>query len=128
MSKLSTPTPDAVITFHRGVFIGSLLRQDYAALRGVYDDSYVLIRPTGEKLTKQEVIDDLEKASLTFLSVELEEEDVRTYGDAAILTAISRTHTRRGTTENHSRARIVAVYVLRGSTLHLVHYQSTNLS
>lgn len=128
MNDLSMMTPDAVIAFHRDVFIGSLLRQDYATLRDVYDESYMLVRPTGEKLTKQGVIDDLRKASLTFLSVDLEQEEVRIYDDAVILTAISLTHTRRGTVEARTRARLVAIYVLRESLLRLVHYQSTNLS
>jgi hypothetical protein len=41
---------------------------------------------------------------------------------------ISRTHTRLGTVEARTRARPVAIYVLRKSMLRLVHYQSANLS
>ena len=128
MTKLSMMTPDAVIAFHRDVFIGSLLHRDYATLRDVYDESYMLVRPTGEKLTKQGVIDDLEKASLTFLSIDLQQEEVRIYDDAAILTAISLTHSLQDAVEARTRARLVAIYVLRESMLRLVHYQSTNLS
>lgn len=127
MSDFSVLTPDMVLAFHRDAFNGSLLMQDYATLRRVYDDSYMLVRPSGEQLSKQTVLDDLEKGSLTFLSIRLDDEDVRIYGTTAVLTAVSSTHTRRGKSEARDRVRLVAVYTVVESTLRLVHYQSTNL-
>jgi Domain of unknown function (DUF4440) len=87
----------------------------------------MLVRPTGKKLSKRQVLDDLEKASLTFLSISSEEELVRIYGTTALLTAESRTHTRRGANEAGSHVPLVATYLIDGSTLRLVHFQRTNL-
>jgi len=128
MGDLLNLTADAVIAFHRDAFNGSLLRRDYVALRRVYDDSYLLVRPSGQMLSKQEVLDDLEKAELTFVSIDLEEETVRIYGTTAVLTALSVIRTRRAAVDlGQSRVRLVAIYTFDGSTLRLVHYQSTSL-
>jgi MoaA/NifB/PqqE/SkfB family radical SAM enzyme len=127
MVEGSMLTPDMVIAFHRDAFNGALLRADYAALRLVYDDSYMLVRPSGQVLSKEEVLEDLEKASLSFLSISLEGTDVRIYGTTAVLTAESDIHTRRGENDVHARVRLVAIYVARETALQLVHFQSTAL-
>jgi len=115
-----------VLRFHTEVFNGALKSQNYAALEDVYSDDYMLVRPDGSILNKQQVLADLQN-SLTFKSIEFWDGKVRVYGTAAVLTGESATISSRNGTEAHSHVRLVAFYAWEGKSIRLVHYQSTNL-
>jgi len=74
------------------------------------------------------VLEDLEKASLSFLSISLEGTEVGIYGTTAVLTAESDIHISQGENKVHARVRLVAIYVARETARQLVHFQSTTLS
>ncbi len=52
-------TKEEVLKIHTDVFYGSLKSQNYAALEELYSDDYMLVRPDGSVLNKQEVLYDL---------------------------------------------------------------------
>jgi hypothetical protein len=119
-------TEAEVLRFHAEVFNGALKSQNYAALEDVYSDDYMLVRPDGSVLNKQQVLADL-RNGLAFQSIEFWDGKVRVYGTAGVLTGESTAVSSRNGTEAHSHFRLVAFYAYEGESIRLVHFQSTNL-
>ena len=119
-------TAEEVLRVHRNVFYRSLIKHDYDALADLYANEYMLVRPDGSVLNKEAVLHDL-KLGAIFKSIELSGEDVRIYGETAILTGESRTLACRNGEELPSRFRLVAIYSRQAGMLKLVHFQSTAL-
>jgi ketosteroid isomerase-like protein len=121
-------TEDEVLRIHTDVFNGSLKSQDYAALEELYSDDYMLVRPDGAVLNKQEVLHDLQSNGLMFHSIDSREITVRICGPTAVVTGDSRTVTSRKGIESRAHFRFVAVYSRVGDSIRLVHFQSTTLA
>jgi ketosteroid isomerase-like protein len=121
-------TAEEVLRVHRNIFYRSLINQDFEALADLYANEYMLVRPDGSVLNKEVVLDDLTLGGLTFKSIDLVGEDVRMYGETAILTGESRTLACRNGEELSSRFRLVAVYTRDAEEFKLIHFQSTPLS
>jgi Domain of unknown function (DUF4440) len=85
-----------VLRVHRDMFYRSLIDQDYDALADLYANDYMLVRSDGSVLKKEAVLHDLKLGGLTFTTIELVGEEVRIYGETAIVTGESRTLARRG--------------------------------
>ena len=121
-------TKEEVLKIHTDVFYGSLKSQNYAALEELYSDDYMLVRPDGSVLNKQEVLYDLRANGLTFQSIDLLQSTGRIYGPTAVLTGESRTVTSRNRMESRAHFRFIAVYSRVGDSIRLVHFQSTTLA
>jgi ketosteroid isomerase-like protein len=119
-------TAEEILSIHTDIFNRALKEQDYAALEGLYADDYMLVRPDGSVLNKQEVLQDLRSGGLRFHSIELSQAVVRMYGSTAILTAESQALSSRHEMESRSHFRLIAVYVQQGQSIKLVHFQSTS--
>jgi ketosteroid isomerase-like protein len=117
----------ADIAHPHGHFQSRIEEQDYAALEGLYASDYMLVRPNGSVLNKQEVLQDLRSGGLRFHSIELGQTEVRMYGSTAVLTAESQAVSSRNGVESRSHFRLIAVYVQQGQSIKLVHFQSTSL-
>jgi ketosteroid isomerase-like protein len=113
-----------VLRTHVDLFNGALKNRDWDELAEIYSDDYMLVRPDGSMLSKEEVLKDLRVGGLEFKEIEIADVKVRIHGDTAILTAASRTVTSRQGKESKSRVRLVAVYVTDRSRPRLVHFQS----
>jgi ketosteroid isomerase-like protein len=120
-------TADEILSIHMDVFNRALKEEDYAALEGLYASDYILVRPNGSVLNKQEVLQDLRSGGLRFHSIELGQAEVRVYGSTAVLTAESQMVSSRNGVESRSHFRLIAVYVQQGQSIKLVHFQSTSL-
>lgn len=120
-------TEAEVLRTHVDLFNGALKSRNWDQLAAVYSDDYMLVRPDGSVLSKEEVLADLRTGGLAFKAVEIADVKVRIYGDAAILTALSRTVTSRHGNEANSRIRLVAVYVTDQGRPRLAHFQSVLL-
>jgi ketosteroid isomerase-like protein len=116
-----------VLRTHVDLFNGALESRDWDQLAAIYSDDYMLVRPDGSVLSKEEVLAELRTGGLAFKAIELADVKVRIYGDTAILTAASRTVTSRQGKEAKSYIRLVAVYVTDQSRPRLVHFQSISL-
>src|SRR5258708_36167755 len=110
------------------LFNGALKSRDWDQLATIYSDDYMLVRPDGSVLSKEEVLKDLRIGGLEFKEIEVADVKVRIHGDTAILTATSRTTTSRQGKEAKSHIRIVAVYVANQGRPRLVHFQSVLLA
>src|ERR1700739_2175154 len=104
-------TEAEVLTTHVELFYGALKSRDWDQLAAIYSDDYMLVRPDGSVLSKQEVLKDLQVGGLEFKNIEIRDTKVRVHGDTAILTAESRTVTSRQAEATTSHFRLVAVYV-----------------
>ena len=121
-------TEAEVLRTHVDLFNGALKSRDWDQLAAIYSDDYMLVRPDGAALSKQEVLKDLQIGGLEFKAIEMADVKVRIHGDNAILTATSRTTTSRRGKEATSHIRLVAVYVANQGRPRLVHFQSVLLA
>jgi hypothetical protein len=121
-------TEDEVLKVHSDLFYAALRSQNYAALEALYSDDYMLVRPDGSVLNKQEVLKDLRNNGLAFHSIDLLQSVVRIYGSTAVVTGESRTVTSRNRMESRAHFRFIAVYLRVGDSIRLVHFQSTTLA
>src|SRR5580692_7356108 len=64
-------TAEEILSIHKDIFNRALKEQDYGALVGLYASDYMLVRPDGSVLNKQEVLQDLRSGGLRFHSIEL---------------------------------------------------------
>jgi hypothetical protein len=120
-------TAEEILSIHMDIFNRALKEQNYAALEGLYAGDYMLVRPDGSVLNKQQVLRDLRSGGLRFHSIELGQNEVRIYGSTAVLTAESQAVSSRHGVESRSHFRLIAVYVQQGRSIKLVHFQSTFL-
>ncbi len=121
-------TEAEVLRTHVDLFNGALKSRNWDELAAIYSDDYMLVRPDGSVLSKEEVLTDLRVGGLEFKEIEIVDVKVRIYGDTAILTATSRTATSRQGKEAKSHIRLVAVYVANQGRPRLVHFQSVLLA
>ena len=121
-------TEAEVLRTHVDLFNGALKSLAWDQLAAIYSDDYMLVRPDGAALSKQEVLKDLQIGGLEFKAIEIADVKVRIHGDTAILTAASRTVTSRQGKEAKSHIRLVTVYVTDQSRPRLVHFQSVSLA
>ncbi len=112
---------------HREDFYGALKSNDLERLSRIYSSDYMLVRPDGSSFSKEQILDDLKTHSMSFNSIELANEKIRTYGSVGILTGDSKTTTLRDGKESTTEFRLVAVYCKRGDLVELVHFQSSPL-
>ncbi len=82
-------TAEEAARTHTEVFNAALLLGDLDTLAMLYADDYMLVRPDGSVLSKDEVLYGLREGGLTFKSIEVTNVKVRVYGTAALLTAES---------------------------------------
>jgi hypothetical protein len=121
-------TKDEVLRVHSDVFYAALTGQNYPALEQLYSDNYMLVRPDGSVLNKQEVLQDLRSNGLRFHSIDPGQLVARVYGSTGLVTGESRTVTSRNGVESRAHFRFIAVYSLDGNSFHLVHFQSTSFA
>src|SRR5271167_3596134 len=104
-------TEAEVLRTHVDLFNGALKGRAWDELAAIYSDDYMLVRPDGSVLSKDEVLTDLRIGGLEFKAIDMADVKVRIHGDTAILTATSRTVTARHGKEANTHIQLVAVYV-----------------
>ena len=117
-----------VLRTHIDLFNGALKSRDWDQLAAIYSEDYMLVRPDGSVLNKEEVLRDLRDQGLVFHSIELDHQKVRIYGAVAVLAGESRSVTSRHGKQSQAHFRLVAIYAKEGDAIRLVHFQSTTLS
>jgi ketosteroid isomerase-like protein len=120
-------TVEDVIRAHTEGFNRALTTHDLDALSAIYADDYMLVRPDGSVLGKEDVLRDLGAGGLRFTSIDLTNVRVRIYDQTALLTGDSRTVTSRNGDAMSAHIRLLAVYVQDRSRLRLAHFQSASL-
>ena len=118
-------TAEDVLRLHTDGFNRALLHQDYAALEAIYSERYMLVRPDGSVLNKEQVLKDLREQGLTFHRIDLEDPVIRVFGSAAILTAQSKTTSSRKGRVQMRTSGSLRCNAKEGDVTRLVHFQST---
>ena len=87
-------TEEQVLRRH-SEFNQALIDQDYDGLAQIYAETYMLVRPDGSVLNKQQVLKDLREKGLKFLNIELKEVVARTFDAIGVVTAESKSRSSR---------------------------------
>ena len=102
-------------------FNRALQQHDYAALGAIYSNRYMLVRPDGFVLNKEQVLKDLIEHKVAFYPIDLTGVAVRLLGSTAILTAETTILSSRDGKHTYRHIRIVAVYAQEADAIGLVH-------
>jgi ketosteroid isomerase-like protein len=108
-------------------FLQVLKSGDLASLERMYADDYLLVRPNGVTLGKQEILADLRHHSMKFTSFEVNDLLIRIKGCVGILTADVRSTAVRDGVEIKTRAMQLAILSKENERITISHFQSTNI-
>ena len=61
-------------------FLEELKSEDTSSLERIYADDYILVRPNGDTLTKEQILADLRHHSMRFTSFDVNDVLIRTKG------------------------------------------------
>jgi ketosteroid isomerase-like protein len=117
---------EEVETFYDG-FLEALKSGDIALLERMYADDYMLVRPNGGTLTKEQILADLRQHSMRFTSFEVNDVLIRTKGSVGILTADVRSTAVRDGVEIKTHTRQLAILSKENGRITISHFQSTNV-
>ena len=120
-------TAEEVLRLHTEGFNRALQQHNTAALEAIYSDRYMLVRPEGSVLNKEQVLKDLIEHKMAFHPVELKGLEIRLLGSAAILSAETTVLSSRDGKHTYRHIRIAAVYA-QAEAIRLVHFQATEIS
>jgi ketosteroid isomerase-like protein len=128
MTENSIPaiSKEEVQAFYDG-FLQALKSGDIPSLERIYTDDYLLVRPNGDTLGKNEILADLRRHSMKFTSFEVTDVLVRTKGFVGILTADVRSTAIRDGVEIKAHARQLAILSKEKDRITITHFQSTNI-
>ena len=108
-------------------FLRALKCGELTALERIYADDYLLVRPNGDTLGKNEILADLRHHSMRFTSFEVNDVLIRTRGIVGILTAEALSTAVRDGVEIKGHARQVAIVSKENARITISHFQSTNV-
>ncbi|HEV3065000.1 MAG TPA: nuclear transport factor 2 family protein [Chthoniobacterales bacterium] len=108
-------------------FLQALKSGDTPSLERIYAHDYILVRPNGDTLTKEQILADLRHHSMRFTSFEVNDVLIRTKGSVGILTADVRSIAVRDGVEIRTHARQLAILSKENGRITILHFQSTNV-
>ena len=106
-------------------FLQALKSGDTPSLERIYAHDYILVRPNGDTLTKEQILADLRHHSMRFTSFEVNDVLIRTKGSVGILTADVRSIAVRDGVEIRMHARQLAILSKENGRITISHFQST---
>jgi ketosteroid isomerase-like protein len=127
MTNSEPITQQEVLTFYN-TFLDALKSGDIPSLEKIYAEDYLLIRPNGDTLTKNEILADLRHHSMHFTSFDVTGLLIRTKESVGILTANVRSTALRDGAEIKTHARQTAIVSKQNNQITISHFQSTNIS
>jgi uncharacterized protein (TIGR02246 family) len=92
----------------------ALLKADIPTLNKIFADDFVIIRPNGTVVGKEEAVKDVESGKTKFESIEELDSRIRVYGDTAVVTTLEKTSATIGGNPATGQARHTYVCVKRG--------------
>ena len=109
-------------------FLEMLKSGDVTLLERIYAEDYLLVRPNGDALGKNEILADLRQHSMRFTSFEVNDVLIRTKGFVGIFTAAVRSTAVRDGLEIKVHARQLAIVSKENGRITISHFQSTNIT
>ena len=108
-------------------FLKALKSGDTSSVEQLYADDYILVRPNGDTLTKEQILADLRQHSMRFTSFEVSDILIRTKGSVGIITADVRSVAVRDGVELRSHVVQVAILSKENERISISHFQSTTV-
>jgi ketosteroid isomerase-like protein len=108
-------------------FLQALKSGDVSSLEQIYADDYILVRPNGDALAKDQILADLSQHSMRFTSFELNDVLIRTKGSVGTLTADVRSTAVRDGVEIKAHARQAVILSKENERSAICHFQSTSI-
>jgi hypothetical protein len=107
----------------------ALIASDIDALDEIIDAQCTHIESNGTSRTKAEFLEDVAKREFSFDLFEIEENQIRIFGETAVVAGTYRNIVRvRGQSNPMKHARHLRVYVHRGGSWKLVAHQATEIA
>jgi len=103
------------------------LRVDRASLEGLLAEDFTFTNSVGVASTKRQHIEAFGPGRFELVSVSIDEEDVRVYGDTAVVTRSGERKAQVGGRDVSGRVRSLMVFVRRGGRWQLVAQQDTRV-
>jgi ketosteroid isomerase-like protein len=109
--------------------IDALIASDINALEEIIDEHCTHVESNGTSRTKAAFLEDVAKREFSFDLFEIEENQIRIFGDTAVVAGTYHNVVRvRGTPHPVKHARHLRVYVNRGGSWKLVAHQATEIA
>jgi ketosteroid isomerase-like protein len=109
-------------------FLQALKSGDITTLERIYANDYLLVRPTGDTLSKEEILSDLRHHSMRFTSFDVNDVLIRIKGFVGILMATVRSTAVRDGVEIKTHARQLAILSKENERITISHFQSTTVA
>ncbi|MGB2664331.1 MAG: nuclear transport factor 2 family protein [Candidatus Acidiferrum sp.] len=109
-------------------FLQALKSGDTSAVQQLYADDYLLVRPNGDTLTKEQILADLRQHSMRFTSFEVSNVLIRIKGSVGILTADVRSVAVKDGVELRAHAMQIAILSKENKRITISHFQSTTVA
>ena len=106
----------------------ALAKSDVATLDQIVGNDLVYISPVGKVQTKAEIVTDLKSGVLKVSSIEQGDENVRVYGNTAVVTYLTTSKFVDNGKDYNNRIRSTSVYVKRHGRWQLVSQQMTRVA
>jgi ketosteroid isomerase-like protein len=106
----------------------ALRRGEAASLRQIYADDYTLVTPAGRIYTKTDQINDLRRAQLRYVKIDVSERTVRVYGDVVVILSREKTDIVRDGQQVGGDIRVTRVYKRFGSEWRVIATQATAIA
>jgi ketosteroid isomerase-like protein len=103
------------------------LAGDTGFFERVASDDFLSVDPRGETRTKAQMIEHRNSGNMKFHSIQVEDERVRTYGNAAVVTGTAHVKSKHERTEITGSYRYTRVYVKQLGRWRTVSSQSTRI-
>lgn len=127
VAGLAMANPSAEVLEVERARVAALVRDDYAALEGIFADDLTYVHSNGTVESKSEYLATLRSGRLKYTALDHADQVVRVFGDAALLQGTSAVRAISAGTESTVRLRFTMLYVRKGGRWQLVTWQSTRL-
>ena len=126
-NSLAMTSKEEVQAFYEE-FLQALKSGDITTLERIYATDYLLVRPTGDTLSKEEILSDLRHHSMRFTSFDVNDVLIRIKGFVGILMATVRSTAVRDGVEIKTHARQLAILSKENERITISHFQSTTVA
>lgn len=125
-THLNSAPPDSIEQVERRRF-AAMVAQDVATLEPMLAEELRYVHSNGQLENKPQFIETIRSGRLRYLAITVQELDVRTYGDVAVLDGLLTADAQAGNQPVKLTLRFIDVYVNRDGRWQLVAWQSTRL-
>jgi ketosteroid isomerase-like protein len=96
-----------------GTISQAFINRDVATLREVFDDDFTLVEPTGDVVSKEQWLDDVERGDLVIESVESESFEIHPAGDTLSVRGVLKLRAKYSRNNYNGKFRYLGVYARR---------------